>query len=63
MSGNSLMIMPSPGKSDNHDGQCNIGVRCNSIQSSVTTSSQVYQYQVIAYQSSGDRYQVSGIRC
>jgi len=43
--------------------QCNTGIRCNSIQSGVTTSGQVYQYQVIAYQSSGVRYQVSGIRC
>jgi len=43
--------------------QRNTGVRCNSIQSGVTTSGQVYQYQVMAYQSPCVRYQVSGIRC
>ena len=46
--------------------QCNTGGRCNNIQSGVTIPSQVYQYQVIACveyqviacQSSGVRYQV-----
>ena len=50
--------------------QYNTGVRCDIIQSDVTVSGQVYQYQVIAYakyqviacQLSGVRYQVSGIR-
>jgi len=51
--------------------QCNTGVRYNSIQSGVTASGQVCQYQVIAYvkyqviacQLSSVRYRVSGIRC
>jgi len=59
--------------------QCNTGVRCDNIQSGVTTSGQVYQYQVasvmyqvylsnimyqvIACQASGVRYQVLGIKC
>jgi len=38
--------------------QCNTGVRCNSIQLGITTSGQVYQYQVIACQVSSVTYQV-----
>jgi len=34
--------------------QYNIGVRCNDIQSDVTTSGQVYQYQVMICQVSSD---------
>ena len=49
---------------------CNTGVRCNSIQSGITISGQVCQYQVITYvkyqviacQLSGVRSQVSGIK-
>ena len=69
--------MPSPVKVIIMNMQRNIGVRCNSIQSGVTISGQMCQYQVIACQSSGVRYQVlsdnmpstsvkyqvSGIRC
>jgi len=50
--------------------QCNTGVRYNSIQTSVTISAQMCQYQVIAYvkyqviacQLSGVRCQVSGVK-
>jgi len=42
--------MSSPNESDNMNKQCNTSVKCNSIQSDVTASSQVYQYQVIACQ-------------
>ena len=76
MSGSSIIIMPSPRKSDIMNMQCNTGARYDSIQSGDTTSSQVYQYhvasvmylvylskiqlQVIACQVPGVRYQVSG---
>ena len=63
MPGNSIIIMPSPVKVIIMNRQYNTSIRCNSIQSGATTSGQVYQYQVKAYQSSGVRYQVSGIRC
>ena len=49
MSGSNIIIMPSPCKMIVINMQCNTCVRCNSIQSDVTTSGQVYQYQVIAY--------------
>jgi len=42
MSGNNIIIMPSPRKSDNHEYASNTDVMCNSIQSGVTISSQVY---------------------
>ena len=71
MSGSNIIIMLSPRKVIIMNMQCNIGVSSNSIQSGVTTSGQVYQYQVLAYlkyqgiacQLPGVRYQVSGIKC
>ena len=49
MSGRNIIIM---------NKQCNTSVRCDNIQSGVTASGQVYQYQVIACQVSSVRYQV-----
>jgi len=49
MSDNNTIIMPSPRKSDNHEYASNTGVRYNSIQSGVTISGQMCQYQVIVY--------------
>ena len=67
MSDNYIIIMSSPRKSDNMNMQYNTGVRCDSIQSGVTTSGQVYQYQMSIYQVSSDsmsiiRCQISSIR-
>jgi len=70
MSGNSIIIMPSPCKSDNHEYTKKYKCQCNSIQSGITISGQMCQYQVIACQVSdsmsiikchisGVRYQVS----
>jgi len=42
MSGNNMIIMPSPHKSDNHEYAKNTGVRFSSIQSGVTISGQIY---------------------
>ena len=41
---------------------CNTGVRCNSIQSGVTTSGQVYRYHMKACQVSSDSISISGVR-
>jgi len=72
MSGNSIVIMSGPSKSDNHDYA--IQVSGISIQSGVTTSGQVYWYHMKACQVSdsmsiakchisGVRYRVSSITC
>ena len=58
MSDSSIIIMSSPVKVIIMNGQYNTSVRCNSTQSGATTSRQMYQYQVIAYQPSSVRYQV-----
>ena len=68
MSGNSIIIMQVPVKVVIMNRHCNTGVIV--IQSGVTTSGQMRQYQVIAYvkyqviacQLSSIKYQVSGVK-
>jgi len=43
--------------------QYNTGIRCNTVQSGVTTSGQVYQVLSDNMSSTSVRYQVSSVRC